>query len=302
MKTNLKNVGISVMSIFLASYLFISCSKSSSNNITPPTPIGGYLSSDSVAAANLVAYWPFDGNANEQKSGKTANAVGVTFTSGVRGQAYQGATGAYATLNLDSANAFTNLQSYSVSFWFKMPAQQPKGNPGGIFFLTGSTTLDELIYEIESYAPVSGDSIKIHHGFNDVSAPVYKEFVMESWDTAGINNWVHFVTTYDGASSTYTVYSNGAAINNNSAFGQNITPTQMWTDGTKTTPLGNLNFSKDPPKQVILGTWPATLFGVSPTLGANGSFLGQIDELRVFNKALSTTEVQGLYLNGKAGR
>jgi len=280
---------------------FLSCSKSS-NNVAPPTPLGGYISSDSVAPGNLVAYWPFDGNANEQKANITANTVGATFTTGLRGQAYQGATGAYSTLTLPSGNAFSSLGSFSVSFWYKLPSQQPAGNPGGIFFLTGASNLNELIYEIEPYSPVSGDSVKIHHGFNDLGSPDYKLFVMESYDTAAINQWVHVVTTYDGGSSTYTIYQNGAPIGNNSAFGQNITPTPMWTDGTKTTALGNISFASDPPTGIVIGTWPPTLFGVSPTLGANGCFLGQLDEFRVFNKALSSSEVTGLYLNGKSGR
>jgi hypothetical protein len=161
--------------------------------------------------------------------------------------------------------------------------------------------LNELIYEIEPFHPVSNDSVKIHHGFTDLGSPAYQGFTMESFDTAAIGKWIHVVTTYDGGSSTYVVYQNGVPINNSSAFGVN-TSTAMWTDGSKTTPLGNLSFASDPPKMIIIGTWPATLYGVSPSLGANGSFKGQMDELKIFNKALSQQEVAGLYLNGKAGR
>lgn len=305
MKMILKNATLGILSVFLMGFLFISCSKKST--VAPPTPLGGYLSSDSVASGNLIAYWPFDGNANEQKSGITATAVGVTFNTGIRGQAYQGATGSYATLALPTGNAFSSLKSYSLSVWLKLAGQQPAGNPGGIFFLRGATTLNELIYEIEPYSPKSGDSIKIHHGFNDLGSPAYQLFVLESFDTAAINKWVHLVSTYDGTTSTYTLYANGVPIGVNSAFSppapnQYVTPTTMYTDGTKATLLGNLSFASDPPTGIVIGTWPATLFGVSPTLGANGSFLGQLDELRVYNKALSSAEVQGLYLNGKAGR
>ena len=101
-----------------------SCSKSSSSGPTGPTPIGGYTSSDSVAAANLVSYFPFDGTSNDTKGGESGTTVGATFTTGIRGQAYQGATGAYATV--PASSAFANLGgSFSLSVWFDLPAQQP---------------------------------------------------------------------------------------------------------------------------------------------------------------------------------
>jgi hypothetical protein len=281
---------------------FISCSDDD-DTVAPPSPLGGYISSDSVAPNNLKSYFPFEGNANDVKGGTNGTTVGgVTFTAGRRGQAYQGIDGGYALVPA-SAN-FSNLPSYSFSIWYKITQQPVAGSPEGLFFLSGATTQNELIYEIENYSPVSGDSVRIHHGFNDLASPAWQLFVMQSFNTAAINTWNHLVTTYDATSSVYTVYQNGVAIGNQSAFssGGYITPTPMWTDGSATTPLGALGFASDPPSQIILGTWPAGLFGVSPNLGDNGSFLGQMDEIRVFNKALTSAEVNGLYLNGNAGR
>jgi hypothetical protein len=73
----------------------------------------------------------------------------------------------------------------------------------------------------------------------------------------------------------------------------------MWTDGTATTPLGNIGFTSDPPASIVIGSWPNGLFGQVAT---NDCFVGQIDELRVFNIALTQQEVAGLFLNGQAGR
>jgi hypothetical protein len=294
-----KLIAVALSAATLALFSITSCSKKSSSP-PPPVLIGGYPTSDSVATANLIAYWPFDGNSNDVKGNLTAHAVQVTYGTGMRGQAYQGGDSTYATLVPDGA--FSTLGSYSISLWYKLTAQPTAGDPGGLFFLSGTANPNLLLCELESYAPVSGDSVKIHHGFFDVISPAYQGFTMESYDTAAIGKWVHVVTTYDGSSSTYVIYQDGAAIGNNSAFGSNITPTKMWTDGTMTTPLGNLGWGSDAPVQIVIGTWPAGLYGVSPSLGSNGCFRGELDELRVFNKALSTSEVVGLYLNGKAGR
>ena len=307
MKRNKERLLFSLMALMLSGTLFMACSKSSTTStVTPPTPLGGYISSDAVASANLIAYWPFDGNSNDAKGGLTATSVGVSYTTGIRGQAYQGTTGSYDSLGLPASNSFSSLTSYSFSVWYKLPAQQPSGDPGGVFFLSGLANQAEMIYEVEhNYSPTGGaDSIRIHHGFTDLGSPAYQGFTMESYDTTAFNSWVHWVTTYDGTSSTWTVYENGIAIGNSSAFssGMYINPTHLWTDGTMTTPLGNISFAPDPPKYIIIGTWPSGLYGVSSSLGANGSFIGSLDELRIFNKALSASEVNGLYLNGKAGR
>src|ERR1700759_5527057 len=93
-----------IAGIIFAAISIESCSKSDSGGSTTPPPpvlIGGYASSDSVAASSLIAYFPFDADANDHKGNLTATAVGsgVTFSSaGVRGNSYQGAQGSYYTL------------------------------------------------------------------------------------------------------------------------------------------------------------------------------------------------------------
>jgi hypothetical protein len=291
------------LSVVSISLLLSACSKKGTS-IAPPTPLGGYVSSDSVASGNLIAYWPFDGNANDVKGSMTPNVVGnVTYTTGVRGQAYQGAAGAYATYTPSAA--FSNLQSYSVSFWYKLPASDPSyGTTSGqdtltqgVLFLYGTDNW-LLVNEIE---PFHGDSVRIHPGFQDFASPTWQGFVPETFDTAAIGKWVNFVVTYDGGSSTYTTYQDGVATGANTAFtnGKYVTPNPLYTDGTMTTPLGNIGWGTHTPSSVVVGSWPDQLFGQS---AAVNTFRGQLDELRVYNKALSQAEVTGLYLNGQAGR
>jgi Concanavalin A-like lectin/glucanases superfamily len=278
---------------------FISCNKPFTSVPSPQLPTS-LTASDSVAAANLIAYWPFEDNVNDVVGNQTGTAVNVGYITGVKGKAYQGGDSAYATV---AANpAFSNLSSFSFSIWYKLAAQQPIYDPGGMFFLAGNSNLSELIYEVEPYSPQSGDSVKVHHGLTDLASPAYQTFVMEAFDTMAIGKWVHLVTTYDGISSAYTIYQNGVSILNSSPFGLHINPTQMWTDDTKTNPLGNLGFTGDAPAKVFIGTWPPTLFGVSASLGSNGCFRGAMDEIRVYNKALTQEEVTELYVDGMAGK
>lgn len=283
-----------------------SCSKKSSGGGgTTVQPLGGYVSSDSVASANLIAYWPFDADGNDKKGGLTATTSGspTYSTAGVRGNSYGGSTGAYLTFSLPSGGgAFNSLGSYTESFWFKVAAQDTLTQ--GIFFLEGTSTQDELITEIEPYmvgVAGSDDSVRIHTGFNDLASPAYQLFVPETFDTNAVSKWVHQVITYNGGTSVYTVYQNGIPMGTNSAFssGKYVTPNTMYTDGTMATLLGNIGFTTDAPKTIVIGSWPDQLFG---QLAAKNNFLGQLDEIRIFNKALSQQEVAGLYLNGQAGR
>lgn len=269
--------------------------------VVPIPLIGGYASSDSVASANLIAYWPFDGDANDHKGGLTATTAGsITYAAtGVRGQAYQGAVGAYATF-VPPASFPASLGSYTVSFWYYLPTLPTSGTQG-VFFYSGATQQGEIINEIESYTPVSGDSVRIHPGFWDIGdAPNYELFVPETFNTGAIGKWVFFTVTYNGGTSVYTTYQNAVPTGANEAFssGKYITPNPLFTDGTMTTPLGNLGFT-DAPGSIIIGSWPDGLFGQA---SATANFVGQLDELRVFSKALTQLEVSGLYLNGQAGR
>lgn len=266
--------------------------------------IGGYASSDSVAASNLIAYFPFDGNANDTKGGMTPTVAGnITYTTGVRGQSYQGAAGAYATYTPSAA--FASLPSYSISVWYQLPTTDPSYSTitgqdtltQGMFFLYGTNNW-LLNNDIEQF---HGDSVRVHAGFDDIASPAYQGFVPETFDTGAIGKWVHFVATYNGGTSTYVTYQNGIATGANTAFtnGMYLTPDLMYTDGTMTTPLGNLGWAAQVPATVVVGSWPDGLFG---QVAANSTFRGQLDEMRVFNKALTQLEVTGLYLNGLAGR
>ncbi|MGC4021294.1 MAG: Ig-like domain-containing protein [Cyclobacteriaceae bacterium] len=305
-------MGMSVGTLFLVE----SCSKSSD---ALPT-IGGYSSSDAVAPDNLVSYFPFEGNANDSKGTATATEVNVTYaTKGVKGKAYQGAAGAYATLA--PSTAFSSLPSYTVSMWYKVTAQPTSGTgPQGLFFLSGTASNSgtdyepsngtELIFEIDlpSESQVGTDSLKIHHGFTNLNtnrlSGAWNGFTMEAYDTTDYKNWVHLVATYDGGSSTYIIYQDGVPILNSSAWGKKTSYVlyQGNSGDAGTTGQGDLSWTPDPPKAITIGTWPAGVYGVSPSLGSNGCFRGQLDEIRIYNKALSPTDIGALYLLGVAGR
>lgn len=68
-----KNKSIFLLSFVLASTVFVSC-EDSIDKVNSPIPyeaIGGYNSSDDVAATHLVSKFSFDGNISDSKNGIT---------------------------------------------------------------------------------------------------------------------------------------------------------------------------------------------------------------------------------------
>jgi hypothetical protein len=302
------NSPLTIAAIFIAVAFcgMQACKKSSGPS--GPQPIGGFVSSDSVEPGSLVAYWPLDGSPNDTKGGMTGTASNITYTAGVRGQAYQGSANGYITFTPNSA--IQGLQSFSVSLWFWQVAQ-PSGTPNdpeGMFMVADSNTNPDLIVEEEHYAPVSGDSVEIHQGTFFPTASQWNGWTMSMFDTNAIGKWVHFVMTYDGGSSTYVVYQNGQAMPNGSAYGTNSATVLLQGPANATpasVPQGNLNWTSvnaNKPAVGTIGTWTPNTYGVSPTLGSNGCWMGKLDEIRVFDIAITQQDVAGLYLNGLAGR
>ena len=151
MKTlSMKNVSIILVGTFLFSAAITSCSKSSSSDVTLP-PIGGYGSSDSVASANLVAYWNFDGNQNEIKSSTASTSSSrVSYVSGVKGQALKFDSG-YVFYN--SIPALNGMSTFSVSAWIQTQNSQTPGYTSMIFQLTKpNSTLGNINLGVETGA------------------------------------------------------------------------------------------------------------------------------------------------------
>jgi hypothetical protein len=303
-----------------AASLVTSCSKSSSGSSTPK-PSGPTSSSDSVEPGALVLYWNFNNTPNESKLGLSGNAVGGSYVTGVRGQAWQGSSSSYITVPIggDSTTLTSAFASYSVSLWYSLPKSQISvsgGSAQGIFFMSPDNTANgnEFIIEadIASANQVATDSVPIHHGFDNLGgvAGSWQNFTLASYDTA-TTNWVNIVMTYNGASSVYTYFENGVPIGASSAFsnGGYVTPTTIYDgplplgSGSPATQLqGSLSFSGNAPTMFFIGAWPPGLYGVSNTLGSKGNFTGSIDELRVFNIALDQQDVAYLYQDGVAGK
>jgi len=298
----------------------VSCSKS--NNDVQLPPIGGYNSADEVAAANLVAYWSFDGNLTETKQNLAGTGTNTAFATGKKGQAYQGSSTEARYAIYDAGTGVPALDSYSFSFWMnsdtmKLPLADPTQGHGaqGIFTLVNSTDFwGGINIFVENRDDAHGDSLRLKIFTNNTRAGVvWKGQSPIIWIPAARNQWVHVVATYDAASSRFTAYINGAVA------GKLEVPYGPVAAGTYiqyANDPGSLDNTNGAPLQSDMVLPAATKmaigthqFTTTPPLNTGGTpqpwattYAGLLDEFRIYNKALSSSEVNSLFQLESAGR
>ena len=264
--------------IAICAMLFTSCYKKfDPKSYQPAFTINGYTSSAEIGQGHLVGYWAFDGNYVDSISNAAATGVGTTFTGGFKGQAMQGAAGGYVISDLP--NAIKNSPSFTVDFWINSPQ-----NTSGILTPICVARTDQfwgaldMFYENGSTA--TSANLKCH--VNAQSEVWFTNgFVSNPW-----SGWQNIALTYNAATSTFTLYQGGTALASQTAAG-----------------LGNLVFPATATK-IIFGT---EQFNCTPSLGTAGGsqgwagyLAGQMDEIRIYNTALTASDLQALIvLQGK---
>jgi hypothetical protein len=324
MKRTLKILGV----ILLTYGLSTSCSNE--DDVTLP-PIGGYNTSDEVASANSVAKWSFDGSLTESKQNLTGTGTNTAFGTGKKGQAYQGSSTQPRYAIYPAGTGVPALSSLTFAFWMnsdsmKIPKADPTQGYGaqGVFAYANPTGFwGGINLFVENRNTADADTLRVKLLVENKRAGVV-------WATqspilripGALNQWVHVVMTYDDVSSVFTAYVNGVAASKLEAPYQDKAPS-----GSPSGFLGNSYtlYANDPggwanpnsaPKYGVLQTAPGTQmvigshqFTTTPALNAGGTqvpwgttYAGLLDEFRIYNKALTSSEANSLYQLELAGR
>lgn len=286
--------------------------KFDSKTYAPSKPLpsfGGYNSSKEIETSSLVDYFPFNGSNADSLGGLTGKTEGsIGFTTGVSGKAFQGAVA--SSLVFDSPGPLANLQSFTISFW--MNTKNINGFARGIFSLNNPNDFwGSLDIYLDNPPPddKNADTLMFKVHMNNASGVPYAAYFLQAEVPNAISKWTHMVVTYDAASSVLNIYENATAIGISGVAGTKgyvVGPVMPGDDPTKTpeTLWGPIKWPS--PTAAVIGTWQ---FQTNPSLtgsaGAQGwaeSFVGALDNFRVYNKALSSVEVSALYNLEKLGR
>jgi hypothetical protein len=273
----MKNITNKILLFLAFGAIATSCQKKfDPSSYAPKLNIGGFTSADEIAPSNLVAHWSFENSWNELVSGNAGTVTGSTFGSGLKGNSLVNSGSSYVVYNTPAA--LQNLKSFTVALWVK--ADLNTAGIAGLFDIANSDNFwGNLTIFFENGGSADVAKLKIHVNNNGADGWLGNYDLNKIWGV-----WTHIAVTYDAASSTFNVYSNGSNIATQTIAG-----------------FGNLVFQNA--SKMVLGTVD---FQTTPSLTNHGpepwaSYLsGNLDEVRVYNKALSNSEISSLLiLEGK---
>jgi len=287
--------------------------------VTGSVPSGP--TSDSVETAHLLAKWTFDANSQEAISQQAAaTTVGtVTYTSaGQIGNCATFTAGALVYNPIAQLSVDTALESYSISAWIKIPTETGTEGLRSIWTLIANRYADiwgPVDLELNN-GGVSGDTIALRADQVQVDGSGPHQATTSS-NYKGNGGWTFVTETYDGTglNQTLKLYANGTMIDST----QFTTVTKP--SGTQTTfrivPTGNTTVTTPTPaNDVTIGTFGFYDFSqfqggdgygnyaplASARTWAQNGITGQIDDIRVFNTAITQADITALFNYGSAGK
>ncbi|MFC1570729.1 LamG-like jellyroll fold domain-containing protein, partial [Candidatus Omnitrophota bacterium] len=215
--------------------------------------------------ADAISYWSFDsGDADDEKDANNGTINGTLVeVSGKVGSALEfDATGDY----IQYSNAVTPLGAQSISFWVK----------------SGSSDLSMVIMTNTLSSGLGNGTIVRFNSGNildyigwGATQTGTNPFNMNQ-PVTGLrdNEWRHFVYTWDGTTEAdkVQIYMNGEPFYSTTAAVLQTIPADH---------------------DLIVGKWS--------TISTPGQFIGTLDEISVWDKALTPTEIEALYRSQRIG-
>jgi len=219
--------------------------------------------------SGLVAWWPGDGNGTELVNGNHGSLMnGVAFSAGRVGQEFS-FDGIDDRIQIPDVEALKLTNSLTIESWIFLPSYPVETNNYGLSFIAfrgdNQDALDPYYLGIE-WQGRAWFHIASLTAVADLFAPV------------PTNRFFHLAATLDHATGSMRLYVDG------------ILAAQTTTT---VRPFRNLNPNLNP--AFAIGNHPQPSF-------YNFPFKGQIDELAIYNRALTATELGSIMTAGAKGK
>jgi hypothetical protein len=230
-----------------------------------PTPTPTPTSSPcAVPPSGLVAWYAGDGNANDSQGSNNGTLMGsgTTFPVGEVGEAFSFSGSGYVSVNNSTS---LNPSAMTIDAWVKATNSSNESSLVNKFQHNDGTSSDDSYYL--GINPGGGPG-KLRWQFQTPAG----DFILDSPTVNIFDGQFHHVAgTYDG--SLMIIYVDGQIVASRSANG---------AIQTTTTPV---------------------YLGAAIDNGATARyFIGQLDEIDIFNRALTQTEIQSIFNAGGSGK
>ncbi|HET9824722.1 MAG TPA: LamG domain-containing protein [Chitinophagaceae bacterium] len=246
--------------------------------VTPTTELRFYVPFDSTSPADKQINIRFKDSISGYPSFFPDKSIGVA--DGVHGTAVQLSLG--NALKYISANDFAaTAQSFTLAMWEKAPGV-PHANPEFVMSLVDKDYWHNsgmfLLFDHDG-AGSTADSAAVSFVVKDNWYVFHnKDRIPKIYD----QQWHHLVFVYDATTSKLATYVDGQAL------------TGLSNDAT-TQLSGPLNLTASSVSNMVIGGWNKHAAIDGPTDAWIDSFPGLIDQFRLYNKALSASDILALY-------
>jgi Concanavalin A-like lectin/glucanases superfamily len=226
-------------------------------------------SHSSPPTAGLVAYYPFNRNAmDESGNGNNGTVYGATLTTDRFGNAEEayGFNGWNAYIVTTANNILSTCNKGTLSLWFKTPAIVSDRD----IFAYSTDASNTSLFTLQLYEGKIWFAIKHNTG---------KQPQFRGTTILQPNQWYHLILVADGVNAI------DAYLNNEH---ENLT---YIDDGSGTN--GNFWFSSI--DNISSSNHFISIGALRRGGAAEGFYSGSIDDIRIYNRALSPSEIQALY-------
>lgn len=212
--------------------------------------------------SGMVSWWPGDGDASDIADGNDGTLHGATFAAGLVDQAFS-FDGVDDYVEVPDADNLDITNELTIDAWFY--------NTGTISMRWQRIIHKNYRQNYEIWIENSGRLLQFRIGDGTVTNIA----TLSSGTEIQFDTWYHVAAVYDG--SSMKLYLNGDL---SSSMNTSITALGITTD------------------PVIIGNVGTDI----PAFNHNRPFNGLIDEVEIFNRALSQSEIQAIYNAGSAGK
>lgn len=215
--------------------------------------------------SGLVSWWPGEGNANDVKGTNQGTSHGETFVPGEVGSAFS-FNGVDSYVQVNDSSSLDMTDAITIEAWIKPDAYDPIEGQSVVTKLGGRTAE-------RSYTMFLASDGKLYFGTVN-SAGAGGKWV--PGPVIPLNQWAHVAGVKDAGSTSARIYVNGV----------------LAASGTVEHPIYNSAAS------IGIGTFVQG-FDAWPN---EGFFHGAIDEVSIYNRALTQSEIQSIFNAGSDGK
>ncbi len=217
----------------------------------------------------LVGLWSFNGDDMNGTTAYDRSSTGAngTLTSGptiVKGKVGQAINldGSDDRVNMGNFLDFERTAPFTISVWLKLPS----ATPSTVDYIVTKVDGSAIGYAIAIRGDVANDPLELELRGSSTYISLRSDQVWVA------NQWTHVVWTYDGS-----ITAAGMKLYRDGVLQRTTTQDASLTTQTISN-SGN--------------------FLVGALIASSSPFLGAIDEVRVYNRAVSASEIQSLYTQG----